>query len=62
VIVQPEFFIPETRPVSGPAREPIPIEKLAELAESLGDSPLKTTLQTITSRRKRALTNKQKSG
>ena len=60
VIVQPEFFVTETRPRAGPPREPIPMDKLAELAESLGDSPLKSTLETITIKRQRALTNKQK--
>ena len=60
VIVQPEFFVAETRPRTGPPREPIPMDKLAELAESLGDSPLKSTLEAITVKRQRALTNKQK--
>ena len=60
VIVQPEFFIAEIPPRSGPPRQPLPIEKLSELAESLGDSPLKTTLQAIADKRQRALTNKQK--
>ena len=60
VIVQPEFFVAETRPRAGPPREPIPMDKLAELAESLGDSPLKSTLEAITIKRQRALTNKQK--
>ena len=60
VIVQPEFFAAEKPPKSAPPREPLPVEKLAELAESLEDSPLKTAIQNITSRRQRALTNKQK--
>ena len=60
VIVQPEFFIPETRPPIGAAKEPIPTQKLTELAESLGDSPLKSALEAITKKRQRALTNKQK--
>ena len=60
VIVQPEFFVAETRPRTGPPREPIPMDKLAELAESLGDSPLKSTLEALTIKRQRTLTNKQK--
>ncbi len=60
VIVQPEFFVAETRPRAGPPRVPMPMDKLAELAESLGDSPLKSTLEAITIKRQRALTNKQK--
>ena len=62
VIVQPEYFIPESRPRTGLSRDPMPFEKLMELAESLGDSPLKTTLQGIAVKRQRALTNKQKNG
>jgi hypothetical protein len=60
VIVQPEFFAPETPPPASLPREPLPLDKLAELAESLGDSPLKTTLQTIAKSRQRALTNSRK--
>ena len=60
VIVQPEFFVAEIAPRSGPPREPLPFQKLSELAESLGDSPLKTALIDIASKRERALTNKQK--
>jgi hypothetical protein len=60
VIVQPEFFIKESQPRSCPPREPMPFEKLTELAESLGDSPLKTALEAIATKRQRALTNKQK--
>ena len=60
VIVQPEFFVVEKPPKMGPAREPMPTEKLAELAESLGDSPLKTALKALAANRQRALTNKQK--
>ena len=37
----------------------MPTEKLAELAESLGDSPLKTTLEALAKKRQRVLTNKQ---
>lgn len=61
VLVQPEFFVAESTRRLGPPREPMPTEKLAELAESLGDSPLKEALQAIAKQRKRALTNKQKS-
>ena len=60
VIVQPEFFISETHARSSPPRPPIPFDKLAELAESLGDSPLKSALDAIAAKRQRALTNKQK--
>ena len=60
VIVQPEFFVAENPPKTGPAREPMPTEKLVELAESLGDSPLKITLQALAISRQRALTNKKK--
>ncbi len=60
VIVQPEFFVAEKPTKIGPAREPMPSEKLAELAESLGDSPLKTALQALAVNRLRALTNKRK--
>ena len=60
VIVQPEFFVAETLTRQGPSRAPMPTDKLAELAESLEDSPLKSALQTIATKRERALTNKQK--
>ena len=60
VIVQPEFFVPEKSPKLVAPRAPMPTEKLAELAESLGDSPLKTTLEALAKKRQRALTNKQK--
>jgi hypothetical protein len=60
VIVQPEFFVPEKRPRPAAGKEPIPTKKLTELAESLGDSPLKTALEAIASKRQRALTNKHK--
>ena len=62
VIVQPEFFVPETPPPQHPPRPPLPLDKLAELAESLGDSPLKATLDSIAKSRQRALTNKRKNG
>ena len=60
VIVQPEFFVSEKTYKSTAPREPLPVEKLVELAESLEDSPLKTAIQNIASKRQRALTNKQK--
>ena len=60
VIVQPEFFVAEKTCKSALPREPLPVEKLAELAESLEDSPLKTAIENIANRRQRALTNKQK--
>ena len=59
VIVQPDFFVAEKVAKTSPPRQPIPSEKLTELTESLEDSPLKTTLQAIASRRQRALTNKK---
>lgn len=60
VIVQPEFFVAEKTHNTAAPRAPLPVEKMAELAESLEDSPLKTAIQAITNRRQRALTNKQK--
>lgn len=60
VIVQPEFFVVETRQRLSLPRAPIPFDKLAELAESLEDSPLKTALEAISIQRQRALTNSQK--
>jgi hypothetical protein len=60
VIVQPEFFVAEKSRKTPPQREPLPAEKLAELAESLEDSPLKTAINNITNRRQRALTNSRK--
>ena len=56
VLVQPDFFQPESTPRSGPPREPMPSAMLAELAESLEDSPLKSTLEKIRRGRERALT------
>ena len=60
VIVQPEFFVADKTYNAPAPREPLPAEKLTELAESLEDSPLKTTIQNIANKRQRALTNKQK--
>jgi len=57
VLVQPDFFQPEPAPRTGPPREPMPSAMLAELAESLEDSPLKTTVEKIRKRRERALTS-----
>ena len=56
VLVQPDFFVPDPVPRTGPPREPMPTKMLAELAESLEDSPLKTTVEQIRMRRQRALT------
>ena len=60
VVVQPDFFQPEPAPRTGPPREAMPTEMLTELAESLEDSPLKTTIQGIRRRRERALTTSSK--
>ena len=57
VLVQPDFFQPEPAPRTGPPREPMPSAMLAELAESLEDSPLKTTVEKIRKRRERVLTS-----
>ncbi len=57
VLVQPDYFRPEPAVKTGPAREPMPTAMLTELAESLEDSPLKTTLETIRKKRERALTS-----
>ena len=59
IIVQPEFFVAEKLVKLRSPRAPMPTEKLAELAESLGDSPLKTTLEALAKKRQRVLTNKQ---
>ena len=60
LVVQPEFFRPPPAPESGPPREPMSAAKLAELAESLEDSPLKKTIEGMRKRRERALTNASK--
>jgi hypothetical protein len=60
VLVQPDYFRPPAAPESGPPREAMPTSKLTELAESLGDSPLKTTIDRIRKNRERALTNNTK--
>ncbi len=60
VLVQPDFFLPAPAPKTGAPREPMPTTLLDELAESLEDSPLKTTIEGIRKRRERALTNSGK--
>ncbi|MEO8103365.1 MAG: DUF721 domain-containing protein [Betaproteobacteria bacterium] len=62
VLVQPDYFQPEPAPRSGPPREPMPTAMLTELAESLEDSPLKTTIEKIRQRRQRVLTPGTKKG
>lgn len=57
VLVQPDYFRPDPTPPTGPPREPMPSAMLSELAESLEDSPLKTTLKAIKDQRERALTS-----
>ena len=59
IIVQPEFFVAEKLVKLSSPRAPMPTEKLTELAESLGDSPLKTTIEALAKKRQRVLTNKQ---
>ena len=56
VLVQPTYFEPEAVPRTGPPREPMPSKMLGELAESLEDSPLKSTIEKIRKQRERALT------
>ena len=60
LLVQPDFFRPEPAPRTGPPRAPMPTAMLTELAESLEDSPLKTTVEKIRKRRERALTTDTK--
>jgi Dna[CI] antecedent, DciA len=63
LIVQPDYFTPPMAANPGPARDPMSTEKLSELAESLEDSPLKTTIERIRanrSKRERALTSATK--
>jgi hypothetical protein len=57
LIVQPDGFVPPPVLRTGQSRDPMPADKLAELTESLGDSPLKATMERIKSRRQRALTS-----
>ena len=60
LLVQPDYFRLPPLPESGPARAAMPTAKLSELAESLGDSPLKATIERIRKGRERALTNDPK--
>mgnify|MGYP003383352207 FL=1 len=60
LIVQPSFFQPAPAVNPAPPRDPISSGKLAELAESLGDSPLKSTIERIRAKRERALTSEAK--
>ena len=60
VLVQPTYFEPEIALRTGPPREPMPSKMLAELAESLEDSPLKRTVDQIMKQRERALTANMK--
>ncbi|MBL8525735.1 MAG: DUF721 domain-containing protein [Betaproteobacteria bacterium] len=60
VIVQPDSFRPQVAGVAAPSRDPMPADKLAELTELLGDSPLKATMERIKTRRQRALTSGSK--
>lgn len=60
IIVQPSFFQPAPTAAPAPPRDPISTGTLAELAESLGDSPLKTTIERIRAKRERALTSETK--
>ncbi len=62
VLVQPDFFRPEPPAKTGAPREPMPTTMLVELAESLEDSPLKTTIEGIRKKRERALTITPKKG
>ena len=57
VLVQPDYFKPEPAPRTGPTREPMPSNMVAELAESLEESPLKTTMERIRKQRERVLTS-----
>ena len=56
VLVQPDYFRPEPEPKVAPPREPMPTSMVTELAESLEDSPLKTTMEALRKKRERALT------
>jgi hypothetical protein len=55
VEVQPDLAVPTAAatPAKSLARNPIPDEKLADLADSLPDSPLKSALEQIMKRRER---------
>lgn len=54
VIVQPEYFVVAAPTKALPSRAPLPMEKLAQLAASLDDSPLKHALEAIANQRRRA--------
>jgi hypothetical protein len=58
VEVQPDWAVTTsaTAPAKSPARNPIPDEQLADLADSLSDSPLKSALEQIKKRRGRKKT------
>jgi len=58
VEVQPDWAVTMTAaaPPKSPARNPIPDEQLADLADSLSDSPLKSALEQIKKRRGRKKT------
>ena len=58
VIVQPDYFRLEPVATPGPARFPMPTDKLADLAASLDESPLKDTIERIRKKRERVLTSR----
>ncbi len=60
LLVQPDYFHTPLPAESGPPRAAMSSEKLTELAESLGDSPLKATIERIRKGRERVLTNNSK--
>lgn len=56
VLVQPNFRDDQTPTNPAVPRQPIPTEKLAELVDKLGESPLKSTLGRLSQKRVRGLT------
>ena len=64
VLVQPEYFGVDMEPKQIKRTPidttPMPAEALNQLANQLGDSPLKETLKRILNRRERTLTNSKK--
>ncbi|MBL8513376.1 MAG: DUF721 domain-containing protein [Betaproteobacteria bacterium] len=56
VLVQPNFSVIDTPMPQGAKRPAMPNEKLTELVEKLGDSPLKDTLGKLAKKRERGLT------
>ncbi len=64
VLVQPEYFWVDMEPKQIKRTPidttPMPAEALNQLANQLGDSPLKETLKRIQNRRERTLTNSKK--